>query len=138
MTYERRKCLFYGEEISNIPEKYRPKAFKVYTMINCLLECDATHIMEECGCLPYSYPNFKQVWDVETSCNVTGLQCLADKYCMSFDIGWKLAESDNLCNNIIKSIGDVIFLFNNSVLEVQNGCNIKRVFIRMWVPSGLR
>ena len=87
MNYERRKCLFYGEEISNIPEKFRPKAFKVYTMINCLLECDATHIMEECGCLPYSYPNFKQVWDVETSCNVTGLQCLADKYCMSFETG---------------------------------------------------
>ena len=23
MNYERRKCLFYGEEISNIPEKFR-------------------------------------------------------------------------------------------------------------------
>ena len=87
MNYERRKCLFYGEEISNIPEKFRPKAFKVYTMINCLLECDATQIMEECGCLPYTYPDFKQVWDVETSCNVTGLQCLADEYCMSFENG---------------------------------------------------
>ena len=87
MNYERRKCLFYGEEISNIPEKFRPKAFKVYTMINCHLECESTHIMEECGCLPYTYPDFKQVWDVETSCNVTGLQCLADKYCMSFETG---------------------------------------------------
>ena len=81
MTYDRRKCLYYGEDASGIPESFRPEAFEEYTMINCLLECDAKRIMEECGCLPYYYPNFKQVWNQETSCNITGLQCLADKYC---------------------------------------------------------
>ena len=86
MEFDRRKCIYYGEPASKIPKDYRPKAFKEYTMINCLLECDATRIMEECGCLPYSYPSFKKVWNRETSCNITGLQCLSDKYCKNYYI----------------------------------------------------
>ena len=84
MKPEVRKCIYYGEDPASMPESYRPKAFEQYTMINCLLECNAERIMEECGCLPYYYPNFKEVWNRETSCNVTGLQCLADNYCKKF------------------------------------------------------
>ena len=80
MKPEVRKCIYYGEDPASMPESYRPKAFEQYTMIDCLLECNAERIMEECGCLPYWYPNFKEVWNRETSCNVTGLQCLADNY----------------------------------------------------------
>ena len=80
MNYDKRKCLYYGEPASEIPTLYRPKAFKDYTMVNCLLECNAKIVMDECGCLPYHYPDFQKVWDVESSCNVTGIQCLADNY----------------------------------------------------------
>ena len=80
MSFDKRKCLYHGEAASKIPALYRPKAFKDYTMVNCLLECDAKIVMDECGCLPYHYPEFKKVWHTETSCNVSGIQCLADNY----------------------------------------------------------
>ena len=80
MRFDRRKCIYYGEDVAMIPESYRPEAFKKYAMIDCLLERDAKLIMEECGCLPYTFPNFKDAWNCETSCNVTGIQCLANKY----------------------------------------------------------
>ena len=80
MEFGRRKCIYYEEDAAMIPESYRPEAFKQYTMTHCLLECDAKRIMEECGCLPYTYPNFKEAWNRETGCNVTGLQCLANEY----------------------------------------------------------
>lgn len=80
MSLETRKCIYFDEDPASIPESFRPKLFKQYTMLDCLFECRAKRIMKECGCLPYYYPDFKTVWNRETSCNVTGLQCLADKY----------------------------------------------------------
>ena len=88
MNYDKRKCLYYGEPASEIPTLFRPKAFKDYTMVNCLLECNAKIVMDECGCLPYHYPDFQKVWDVESSCNVTGIQCLADNYRKYIECTW--------------------------------------------------
>ena len=88
MHYDKRKCLYYGEPASEIPTIYRPKAFKDYTMVNCLLECNAKIVMDECGCLPYHYPDFQKVWDIESSCNVTGIQCLADNYRKYIEYTW--------------------------------------------------
>ena len=83
MDYRKRKCLYYGEAASEIPALYRPQAFKNYTMAHCLLECNARIVMSECGCLPYHYPDFRKVWNTETSCNISGIQCLADNYRMN-------------------------------------------------------
>ena len=80
MTFEKRQCIYFDEDLAAIPESYRPELFKQYTMTECLYESRAKQIMKECGCLPYYYPDYKIVWKQETSCNVTGIQCLANKY----------------------------------------------------------
>ena len=95
MDYRQRKCLYYGEMASEIPALFRPKAFKDYSMVNCLLECNAAIVMDECGCLPYHYPDFEKVWNAKTSCNVSGLQCLADNYRKYFSVLRKF-ESDHI------------------------------------------
>ena len=103
MDYRQRKCLYYGEMASEIPALFRPKAFKDYTMVNCLLECNAGIVMNECGCLPYHYPDFEKVWNTETSCNVSGLQCLADNYRKYFSVLRKF-ESD-IISHVLHNYG---------------------------------
>lgn len=42
-----------------------------------LQECRARTLDRECGCLPYYYPDFEKVWQRDTTCNVTALQCIS-------------------------------------------------------------
>ena len=79
MAHERRKCIYYDEDVSNMPLASRPQVFEHYTMIGCLFECRAKRVMKKCGCLPYTYP-IESLGGHETHCNVRGLQCLADEY----------------------------------------------------------
>ena len=102
MSFDKRKCLYHGEAASKIPALYRPKAFKDYTMVNCLLECDAKIVMNECGCLPYHYPEFKKVRHTETSCNVSGIQCLADNYRKYIEVNFY--NAGNLLNITLLNI----------------------------------
>ena len=51
------------------------------------MECQAKSIMERCGCLPYYFPEFGEVWGnvshlghldwADTTCNHTQWLCLA-------------------------------------------------------------
>ena len=36
-------------------------------------------IYKQCGCLPYYFPNFAKIWKKSTTCNLTGLACLANE-----------------------------------------------------------
>ena len=84
MPFEIRQCLYrHNDPVSRHwrnTEQYTPEVFRDYAMTNCVLECRAQHIMDECGCLPYFYPRFKSMSDKELSCNVTGLAKLSEKY----------------------------------------------------------
>ena len=64
-----RNCLFEDER--DEPNS-QVTMFKHYSEENCLLECRAKHLMDKCGCLPYYYPNFENVWKTKTTCNLTG------------------------------------------------------------------
>ena len=49
---EKRKCRF--------PDEYEDlKSFKVYSRINCLLDCNADYAEKMCGCRPWDYPHNK-------------------------------------------------------------------------------
>ena len=54
-------------------------AFLSYSRHSCLLECRARHLFDECGCLPYYYPDFSAVWGKSTSCDFDGLKCIGGK-----------------------------------------------------------
>ena len=57
--------------------------YQDYTRANCVFECQARSIFQNCGCLPYQYPEFHLVdtgiWKNVTSiaCNYTQLTCLS-------------------------------------------------------------
>ena len=54
--------------------------FEDYTRKNCVFECQAKEFFDQCGCLPYHYPNFHLAWEGinNTACNFTGLLCLSN------------------------------------------------------------
>ena len=54
--------------------------FEDYTRKNCVFECQAKEFFDQCGCLPYHYPNFHLAWEGinSTACNFTGLLCLSN------------------------------------------------------------
>ena len=68
MSYTRRQCLKQGEMIDGLVLE----VFAKYNQKACLLECNARQIERQCGCLPYYYPDFENVWKTKTSCNLTG------------------------------------------------------------------
>ena len=78
MVLERRKCLTHDEDFEkldpNYSKKYKPKYFSHYTMQGCVMECRAKYSMYKCGCLPYYYPEFKDI----KMCNVSQIQCLSE------------------------------------------------------------
>ena len=57
--------------------------FEDYTRTNCVFECQAKSMFQNCGCLPYQYPEFHLVntgiWKnvSSTACNYTQLICLS-------------------------------------------------------------
>ena len=53
MTPERRKCLLRDEIRTDL---YQMKMFNEYKKSNCLLECQATELLKNYGCLPYYMP----------------------------------------------------------------------------------
>ena len=78
MVLRRRQCLTHDENFEKLDpedsEKYKPKLFTHYTMQGCVMECRAKFSLDECGCLPYYYPEFKDA----KMCNVTQIQCLSN------------------------------------------------------------
>ena len=76
MDFRRRKCVKANESMDDLPEAQRLKAFKQYDRTSCLLECRANLMQDECGCLPYYYPNFGSVWGKKTTCDLEGYQHL--------------------------------------------------------------
>jgi amiloride-sensitive sodium channel len=76
MTLERRNCILSDENLNDT--NIQMDAFNDYSRSSCLLECRARLMQEECGCLPYYFPNFGKVWNKNTTCNRTGLDCLSN------------------------------------------------------------
>ena len=76
MSQSRRNCIMQNEDLSGTGIVL--EAFKNYSRPNCLLECRARVMYDKCGCLPFYYPNFSEVWKKDTTCNRTGLSCLSD------------------------------------------------------------
>ena len=68
MAFGRRNCIMKDEVIDGI----ELDVFANYDKKACLMECNARRLKEECGCLPYYYPNFEPVWNMSTTCNLTG------------------------------------------------------------------
>ena len=77
MPLKRRKCLHHGEDVGLHPE-VKLDLFLNYSQKACVLECQARHMQEQCGCLPYYFPDFNHVWKKNTICNLSGLLCLAN------------------------------------------------------------
>lgn len=77
MTPSRRKCLLRNEDLSGT--NVTIKAFSNYSRPSCLLECRAVHLLRECGCLPYYFPDFSKIWKVNTTCDLDGLKCVGSK-----------------------------------------------------------
>ena len=77
MPLEKRKCLKHSENL--MPEaQVHLDVFKNYSRKACLLECQARQLQEDCGCLPYYFPDFSKIWKKDTTCNLKGLQCLSN------------------------------------------------------------
>lgn len=51
--------------------------FKIYREANCDVECRMIKTLELCGCIPYYYPNAKNL----PVCNFTKIECLVERYC---------------------------------------------------------
>ena len=78
MSLSRRKCVTYNEDLKKVGIDM--EAFVNYSRPSCLLECRAKLLFEQCGCLPYFYPDFATVWHKNhTDCNDVGLKCLAER-----------------------------------------------------------
>ena len=71
-----KKCLSRFDDVTKYP-KIRLNLFSNYTQKGCILECYANLIYDQCGCLPYHYPDFFLVWKVNTTCDYKGLKCLS-------------------------------------------------------------
>ncbi len=69
------RCDGTGEELSDAG--INMALFYNYTRRSCLLECRAQKLREDCGCLPYYFPDFGKAWNETMTCNATGLRCLA-------------------------------------------------------------
>ena len=90
MSLERRKCISYDEDFDTNEDKevrkHKPTRFSNYSMEGCILECRAKYAIENCGCLPYYYPDFSPdsgVIDFNPdddwfTCNLTKLECLSN------------------------------------------------------------
>ncbi len=52
--------------------------YKTYSRRCCIMECRARKMQDKCGCLPYYYPMFSQVWRKRSRCTFEGLMCLAN------------------------------------------------------------
>ena len=78
MSLARRQCLAKDEDFDNTEDedvkKYEPVYFSHYTMQGCIMECRANFSMEQCGCVPYYFPEFSNT----KQCNVEQLECLAN------------------------------------------------------------
>ena len=75
MAFNRRQCLKQDEEHDGIILE----VFSQYDQKSCLLECNARHMREQCGCLPYYYPDNEHVWKMKTTCNFTGKNSIIHK-----------------------------------------------------------
>ena len=80
MPLAKRECLKHDENMENY-EDIVLQVFANYSQKACYLECEARALYSKCRCLPYYFPDFSRVYKNDTSCNVTGLRCLADQYC---------------------------------------------------------
>ena len=78
MDLDRRQCILVDENLEETAPHVKMEAFEEYSKSSCLLECRARRMFEECNCLPYYYPNFQKVWDMNTTCTKEGLACLAN------------------------------------------------------------
>lgn len=77
MPLEKRKCLNHDEDMTLYPDIFL-EAFKNYSRKACLVECKARQVFLTCGCLPYYYPDFSNLWQADTTCDLNGLRCLAN------------------------------------------------------------
>ena len=68
MSFERRRCIKEDEDIDGV----KLEVFSNYDEKACSMECHAKKMRAQCGCLPYYYPNFEYVWNMTTTCNLTG------------------------------------------------------------------
>ncbi len=59
-----RNCLFEDERDV---EGSEVSLFKKYSEENCLLECRAKKLLEQCGCLPYYYPRLDIILAASTT-----------------------------------------------------------------------
>ena len=75
MSFNRRQCLKQDEKHDGIILE----VFSKYDQKSCLLECNARHMREQCGCLPYYYPDYEHVWKMKTTCNFTGKNSIIHK-----------------------------------------------------------
>ena len=77
MSFRRRKCFMHAEpKDTMLNEGVSLTAFQNYSRKACLMECRAHLIYEQCGCLPYYYPNFAKIWQERTDCDLKGLECM--------------------------------------------------------------
>ena len=96
------------EDLTIFPDVKR-QMFQYYTRRTCVLECLSTAIMDRCGCLPYFYPDFGEVWGAhpelghpdwaDTTCNETGYLCVS-------------AYAGNQLNNLINHNGVLTILYS--------------------------
>ena len=77
MPLFKRDCLRHDEDMTNYPD-VKLTVFSNYSRKACLLECQALELFKKCECLPYYFPDFSSIWKQDTSCNYTGLKCLAE------------------------------------------------------------
>ena len=77
MPLFKRDCLRHDEDMADYPD-VKLSVFSNYSRKACLLECQATELFKKCECLPYYFPDFSSIWKRDTSCNYTGLKCLAE------------------------------------------------------------
>ena len=76
LDMQQKRCLSRYDNITKYPD-IKLDVFANYTRKGCILECHANLYFNECGCLPYHYPDFSLVWGKNTNCNFTGLKCLS-------------------------------------------------------------
>ena len=61
MEFYKRRCLMHDEDLTQF-KGIQKQLFHKYTRRNCILECLGTAVMHRCGCIPYFYPDFGEVW----------------------------------------------------------------------------
>ena len=76
LSLYQKKCLSRSDDMKKYKE-VKLEIFAKYTRKGCILECHANIFYNECGCIPYHYPDFSVVWKKTTNCNHTALQCIS-------------------------------------------------------------